>query len=461
LKKRRNGKVSHVQVFGCDKEPVNGRLSHLEANLSKQDFFDYSQNNKYDTIIMNPPYIRHHLIDNEEREKYHKLIASSFNLKYTSDLWAYFLIKTIGHLNNTGSIGAILPWSFLQADYARKIRMWLLDKFEEIKILALNSEYFVGAEERVLLIWLKNYGKKTKSIKISFSRNLEEKTNYVELDKKSWLASPVVVSDRFDIESIIQRYISDYKFIRFGEIAKVQIGVVTGADKFFILPESEAKSKHFTDSQLIPILSSSKRFTGFRLNGKNPLKRLIVFSSEKRYYEDVYIKEGERLEFHRRAHSLLRTPWYDVNVGELPDAFFPYRMAKIPHLMLNNQSQSTNSIHRIYFKNLSGNEKKWAQVSLLSAPGQLSIESYSKTYGRGVLKIEPGALKKSIVYLSKDPGINSVYNQISGLISSDKKTEAMMKATEFLNEKLKIERTHSDSTSSVLLELQKRRLNQS
>jgi adenine-specific DNA methylase len=461
LKKRTNTKKSRLSIFGCDKHPVNGKLTHLPgSNLSKQDFFNYSLKNKYNVIVMNPPYIRHQLIDNEEREKYHEMTSSILSLKYTSDVWAYFLIKSVGHLKKGGSIGAILPWSFLQAKYAQKIRIWLLEKFEEINILALSSEYFSGTEERVLLVWLKNYNRKTNSIKISFSKEVKEDITYLEIDKKKWQSNPVVVSDRYDIEAIIQRCTNEYNFVRFGEIAKVQIGVVTGADKFFILPESEVQNKCFQRHQLTPIVTSAKEFSGLILNGNKSLKRLIAFSKDTtdNKYELNYIKEGEKKGFHLRAHSRLRTPWYAVKVGELPDAFFPYRMAHIPYLMLNNQAQCTNSIHRIYFKNLSENEKKWIQISLLSVPGQLAIESYAKTYGRGVLKIEPGALNNSIVYLSNDSYINTVYNKISSLISSGKKFESMIMSTKFLNEKLNIKQSHSDEAISALLELQNRRL---
>jgi adenine-specific DNA methylase len=461
LKKRTNTPKSSLSIFGCDKHPVNGKLTHLPgSNLSKQDFFDYSLNNKYDVIVMNPPYIRHHLIDNEEREKYHEVTSSILDLKYTSDVWAYFLIKSVGHLKKGGSIGAILPWSFLQAEYAQKIRIWLLEKFEEINILALSSEYFIGTEERVLLVWLKNYNRKTNSIKISFSKDVKEDTTYLGIDKKKWQSNPVVVSDRYDIETIVQRFINEYNFVRFGEIAKIQIGVVTGADKFFVLPEPEAQNKCFQRHQLIPIVTSAKEFSGLVLDGKESLKRLIVFSKnpDNNEYELNYLKEGEKKGFHLRAHSLLRTPWYAVKVGELPDAFFPYRMAYIPYLMINNQAQCTNSIHRIYFSDLSENEKKWIQLSLLSVSGQLAIESYAKTYGRGVLKIEPGALKNSIVYLSDDSCIDTIYNKISSLISCGKKTESMIMSTKFLNKKLGIKQYHSDEAISALLELQNRRL---
>lgn len=448
-------------LFGCDMNPGDtSKTPLINTNLIKTDFFDFPVNNQYDTIMMNPPYVRHYLIQTATREKYSKFLEPIYKIKSRSDLWTYFLIKAVMHLKKAGSIGAILPWSFLQADYAQKTRSWLLDKFEEIEILALNSEYFDGTEERILLVWLKKYSKKTKSIKISFAGDLKDNSTFMELDKEIWLSSPVSVSDRYDIEILIQKYIETYNFLRFKEIANVRIGVVTGADRFFILPESEVKKKCFPEKQLIPILSSAKEFSGLQLNGKYPSKRLIVFSKRNHEYEAKYIKEGEMLGFHQRSHSHLRKPWYNVSVGNTPDAFFPYRMAKIPYLMLNNNTtQCTNSIHRIYFKNLTEIEKKWIQVSLLAVNGQLSIESYSKTYGRGVLKVEPRALKNSIIYLSSDPDINSIYKKLSKLISSGKKLKAMMTATEFINKKLKIEETHSNAAISALAELQRRRLN--
>ena len=79
-------------------------------------------------------------------------------------------------------------------------------------------------------------------------------------------------------------------------------------------------------------------------------------------------------------------------------------------------------------------------------------------YGRGVLKIEPGALKNSIVYLKDDPCINTIYNKVSRLISSGEKFESMIISTKFLNEKFNIKQSYSDEAFSALLELQNRRL---
>lgn len=461
LKGKTGTKNPANKIFGCDKNPINGRLGHLPpSNLFKMDFFDYPFAHSYDVILMNPPYVRHYLIGSDNRAKYRHLTSSLCRLNMRSDLWAYFLIKAIGHLKESGSIGAILPWSFLQADYAQPIRKWLLDQFEEIRILALSTEYFDKTEERVLLVWLKNYGNKTHSIEIFFSKKISDHIDYYGLNQDVWQSSTVMGRRAQDIETVIERYIAECRFRRFEEVADVRIGVVTGADDFFIMPKAEARRKCLRKEQLLPILTSSKEFSGLVLNGEKELKQLVLFSDKKDEYETAYIKEGESKKCHLTAYSRLRTPWYNVKIGRIPNAFFPYRISNIPYLMFNNQAQAqcTNSIHRIYFKNLSEIEKRWAQVSLLSMPGQLSIERYARTYGRRMLKIEPGSLKKAIVYLSDSPDIDDVYDKISSRISLNDKYGAVDIATRFIHEKLKVAHDLSAAAQSIYHDIQSQRL---
>lgn len=102
-------------------------------------------------------------------------------------------------------------------------------------------------------------------------------------------------------------------------------------------------------------------------------------------------------------------------------------------------------------------EIKWIQISLMSIAGQLSLESFSKTYGRRMLKIEPKSLKRSLVYKDNDPQINTIYFLISNQLSSGNKFLAMKTATEFINNKLGIPKDLSNSAVQTLLEFQDRR----
>ena len=457
--KKRN-QSNEICLFGCDISPINGLLKHLPlSNLLELDFFNYPVENTFDVILMNPPYVRHHLLGRDKIKKYQDQISSYCNITHNADLWVYFIVKSIAHLKQGGSLGAILPWSFLQADYARDLRSWLSGRFQEIKVLALGTKYFDNAKERVLLLWLNNYGNLCNSIKITSSKDVNDSLSFIDVSLDKWESDKVIFNAHYDVDDILRRYVDEYGFKQFENYASVRIGVVTGADKYFIISDEEANALGFTKNDLIPILTTSRKLSSFCLNSSNHLKNLIIIKAKGSKKFESYITEGKNALYHLRSHSIRRSPWYAVNVGATPDAFFPYRMSKFPYLVLNaGKTQCTNSIHRIYFKNVSEIERKWIQVSLLSVAGQLSLERHSKTYGRGLLKIEPTSLKNAIAYKDKDSQIDNTYFLISQQLSLGNKLQAMRMATEFIDDKLGIPKELSESAEEALYELQNRRI---
>lgn len=458
-KKNRLPKKGYPKIYGCDNSPHNGCLHHLKkARLITSDFFDYYPHMKFDFIVMNPPYVRHHRINKAKRDEYHRKTKHLCTLKLTSDLWGYFLVKSTSHLKIGGCIGAILPWSFLQAKYAHGIRSWLYERFRHIRILALGSRYFKETNERVLLVWLENYGQKTKSIRIAFSKNLDSQISYTKLNKCLWTASVVNYSEKNDINFIVNEYIEKYGFRRLGDYANVKIGVVTGADKFFIMTGKEAKKHGFSSKNLIAIITTFKECSQLYLDGIKLTKKLLLIPELRSQDYKDYIKEGKRKKYHLRAHALLRDPWYTLNVQGVPHAFFPYRIAHTPYFVLNSKRiQCTNSIHRVYFKNLSENQMRWIQISALSVPGQLSLEYLSKTYGRNMLKIEPCSLKNTIVHKGIKKIPDSVYKKINELIALNMRKNAMAVATQFINKTFGISNSLSRQSQSALNDLQTKR----
>jgi len=459
---REEGFHPFVQLYGCDKAPVNSLLQKISASqLVKENFFRYTPEKKFDLVLMNPPYVRHHLMSESAWSLYQKATREILQLNSYSDLWAYFLIKATQHLKKSASIGAILPWSFLQAEYAQSVRVWLAGNFGRIKVLALGSNYFDAASERVLLLWLENYGTSVEEIRYGYSYQIDHEVNYFQIDKRAWEAPAVVVSSKSNIESILQTYINNYGFARFNNFADVKIGVVTGADDFFILDKTKAKALAFPDKYLIPILKSSREFAGPIMNGSIPSNMLLSFSKNNSEYIRRYIRAGSRKGYNLRSHSKRRTPWYCVNPGETPNAFFPYRCSHSPYLMLNTHKvQSTNSIHRIYFsESLSENQIRWIQMTLLSAPGQLSLEAYSRVYGEGVLKIEPSSLGNAIAHKGDGKFPNRVYQQITDLLASNQREKAVEIVTKIIADILGVPASLSQDTSILLSELKNRRLN--
>lgn len=440
--KSKNKANSTLELFGCDIHPVNGLLTHLpKANLKQSDFFNVEDKSQFDVIISNPPYVRHQNQARDQINEYRKKHDSLKFLSNSSDLWAYFLIKSISHLKNNGSIGLILPWAFLQADYAQNIRNWLLNKFKKIKVLALNHPYFEAesAQERVVIVWLFNKDHMTSKIEFAFANDINNEISYRELKINEWNSNKVIGID-YNLDLLYNKLLFEFGFLKLGEIATIRIGIVTGANSFFIRNKEELSFLGFKNSHLVPIISLANELPIVIKEGSSNLKRLVCISEKDKINYSKFIESGEILGFDKRSHSKQRKSWFSVSQGKVPDAFFPYRVGKIPYLVINKNSiQSTNSIHRIYFKGeITEIEKKWITISMLSIYGQLSIEINAKTYGRGMLKMEPGALAKVIVFKSNNDQINSVYDMVLECLIMGDKESAVILSTDFIDNALDI-----------------------
>ncbi len=218
----------------------------------------------------------------------------------------------------------------------------------------------------------------------------------------------------------------------------------------------------FRQNQLLPVITSAKELPSLIANGGKNLKRLVLISENDLEEFSEFIEKGEELEFDQRSHSKMRKPWFAISPGRTPDAFFPYRVGKIPYLVLNTpQVQSTNSIHRVYFKEeLTDREIKWVLVSMLSIYGQLSLEANAKTYGRGMLKMEPGSLGKVLVYTSNDDQIDDIFNGVIAKLGIEEKDSAVEVATNFIDEFLQLPEDLKLITSEALANIKMTRKRQ-
>ena len=336
------------------------------------------------------------------------------------------------HLNYGGSIAAILPWSFLQADYAVKVRKVLYENFRQIKLIAFNQPFFQDASERVVFLYLSNFGNECKNIKIAYSNSHKEDYQFQFCKVNDWLRSKILFgSIQKDFKVIEQDLINIYNFKSLDELCKIKIGVVTGANKFFIKNLGEWDSIRINKKHLQPIITKS---TELAVEKENDLKWILSLNeSNERKHRD-YLNTGITKKLHLRSHCKNRKPWYSINMGSLPDAFFPYRVKEYPYLAYNFlRCTSTNSVHRIYFKNqISLNQRYWLIICSLSIFSQLSFSVNCKTYGRALMKLEPGGLKNCILSPLPQKGIKKQYDSILKLILSNEKEKAVKLSTQIV-----------------------------
>jgi hypothetical protein len=105
----------------------------------------------------------------------------------------------------------------------------------------------------------------------------------------------------------------------------------------------------------------------------------------------TYLETGRQRHIHTRYKCKVRSPWFCVQDGVVPDAFLHYMSSAVPHVVLNSSGATcTNAIHRLTWKKrLSADHQKWIALSSLSTLCQLGAELNGRWYGGGVLKLEP------------------------------------------------------------------------
>lgn len=455
---RRQGRKP--DIYGCDISPDLRKLRKLRPKrIWVRDFLELRLNRQFGLVLMNPPYVRHHGISQKIKQAYNVGVQPICALPKSADLWAYFIVKAVEVVKDGGSVAAILPWAFLQADYARILRAWLAERFATIEVTAISSQQFKDAEERIALVWLRGKGRSAQSITLCNVTDPSQDTPKCNLSWSEWLRSRVVITSAGPVDDVLSLF-SDKGFVPFREIADTRIGTVTGADSFFIVDRQSAIEMGLKEKDYQNILRSLRNVRGFCLNGDCPEKVLMHFPSKPEMPQIVqYLKKGRKEGIHQRAHCLRRSPWYTIQRLDPPDALFPYRTSHTPYLVLNlPRYLCTNSVHAINWRKLNRRQIEWVQVSLLSAPGQLSLEAHAKTYGSGVLKIEPNSLGSALVTTGGDRLPRKLYKQIDELLVSNKRDEASSIATDIIQNSCGIDSKTMQVCMTVLRELRHRRL---
>lgn len=93
------------------------------AGTLQMDFFAYPETERFDTVIGNPPYVRHQDILPGTRAR---LDMSLFDAR--SNLYLFFIEKCVRQLNPGGELIFIVPRDFIKLTAARKLNAWLFEQ---------------------------------------------------------------------------------------------------------------------------------------------------------------------------------------------------------------------------------------------------------------------------------------------------------------------------------------------
>jgi len=115
----------------------------FETRVINKDFLLEAKNRKYDFIILNPPYIRQENLSPDYKAviKRHLLNGKIKQINGRSNLFIYFLYKSLQQLNDNGIMCAIVYDSVLHTQYGHEFLNYVVQNFSIIKCESIQTPF--------------------------------------------------------------------------------------------------------------------------------------------------------------------------------------------------------------------------------------------------------------------------------------------------------------------------------
>lgn len=411
--------------------PTRSLWAKYDLELIRGDFFKQNANRDFNLILANPPYTRHHHIDNDAKKYLKEKIYREFGITISglSGLYCYFLILSTLWLKEGGLSCWLIPSEFLDVNYGTAIKKFLCDKVDLISIHKYNPSdlQFSDALVSSSIVTFRNKSPKNHLVKFTNGCSLLNPTGVNEVSLSS-----IDPHSKWNVLFDGRENETEIKGNTIGEYFKVSRGISTGNNSFFIIPYKEVVSRQLPDEFLVPVLPAPRhlKFDKIHLNFDNivndnrlymmscPLPIDVIKNKYPSLYE--YIIEGEQRKANFGYNCKKRSPWYLTETRAPAPIYMTYMgrgeyNSKMFRFILNESNAIvTNSYLILYpkdkykhcFVDKVTTEKVW---SILNSIPKDRLARCGRTYGGGLFKIEPKELESLIV-----PELDGVLTPIQG-----------------------------------------------
>ena len=388
---------SSIQLTGVelDESLISENIREFYKKPNRQlildSFFNLPLSEKFDFIIQNPPYVRQELMMNGENSKLlalKSLPSLSQIIPAKSNLYVYFLLKSIFHLADHGRMIAVIYDSWLYSDFGKALKEAFV-RFGSIEgIYHFKKNAFPDAEVGATVIDFRriiNQKEKNKLIKLYSLKTVDEVSFY---GSKIKLPFKQIQVQEFSTYRFSEETVIDFKNGLFKPIEKInsqpiQRGISSIANKYFIQPQ-----KTFEES--IPFVKDVTSIASFNI--KNELLYLLALNGHisektKKHLENAkkeIIAEDEK--FKALKEQIEHNPnWYKVQLKKPGNLLFNYYLRKNIDFLLNEELHYSSD--NFYILNVE--KHLLANFAILNSSfTRISVLLHSRNQGNGLRKIQ-------------------------------------------------------------------------
>lgn len=356
-------------------------------------------------VVGNPPFIRYQQFSGAERAKAQAVaLRQGVRLNGLANSWAALLVHASAFLQPQGRLAMVLPAELLTVNYSEAIRKFLLERFAAVHLIHFKRLVFKDALEDVVLLLAEGSGGSTN---LSFhllenERELEEfKPAVKSLESlESGITKWTELLLPPDTRRLVADLIAEW-FVSLNAYGTPQLGTVTGANDFFTLRPSQVRALQLKEPEVTRISPPGTRHLKglrFTISDWHSLAKrdervwLLTLAGPVGKEREVsrLIAEGEADEVNLRYKCRIRDPWYVVPRVTKPDLFFTYMSHRFPRIIANvSRAGFLNSMHGVVVTNHRRVARGSLPLAAINSLSQLGAEIVGRSYGGGVLKLEP------------------------------------------------------------------------
>jgi adenine-specific DNA-methyltransferase len=431
-----------ADVLGFELEPDEAAKAQARAKavglkatkVHSEDFLQWAINHleddstRFDAIVGNQPFVRYQYLP-EPFQVCAEQIFKELNLPFTkhTNAWVTFILASMALLRPGGRLAMVVPAEIINVTHAQSLRSYLGRECRRLVIIDPEELWFSDTlQGAVILLAEKKHSKTDKSEGLGMYP--VKGREFLRLDPSAVFNAPQPINGKtvqgkwtrallnLETRELFDE-LAQHKFVhRFEDIAMVDVGIVTGANKFFLVPDDVVKSYKlgkwahpmFGRSEHCPgIIYDARQHAANAAKG-NPTNFLWFHEDESKINAaaKAYIKLGEDQSLHTRYKCSVRSPWYKVPSVYTTEIGMLKRSHNTPRLILNRiGAYTTDTAYRIRTQGIDAEKFVGCFINPLTA---LSSELEGRHYGGGVLELIPSEIERLLIPMPEKENVDLV-----------------------------------------------------